>query len=141
VLGMFVATFTCCLTTALSIPTIQAEAAVPQIAVTFGMFLMLLTFASLIILIQHISLMLQAPNIVAAAGSDLRDVVGVKDAVEASERPNLKAPDGYEIDALFDSEAYPLQVSETGYIQFVDPEIILNLAKEKDLVIRLLPKH
>jgi uncharacterized membrane protein len=41
VLGMFVATFTCCLTTALSIPTILAEAAAPQIMVTFGLILML----------------------------------------------------------------------------------------------------
>ena len=45
-----------------------------------------------------------------------------------------------EIDALVESEAYPLRVRETGYIQFIDPEIILNLAKEKDLFIRLLRK-
>ena len=68
VLGMFVATFSYCLATALSIPNIQTQAGAPQITVTFGLVMMLLTFASLIILIQHISTMLQAPNIVAAAG-------------------------------------------------------------------------
>ncbi len=78
VLGMFVATFTYCLATALSITNLQVQAAAPQITVTIGLFLMLLTFASLIVLIQHISIMLQAPNIVAAAGSDLRDVVSVR---------------------------------------------------------------
>ena len=36
---------------------------------------MLGTFASLILLVQHISTMLQAPNIAAAAGAELRNVV------------------------------------------------------------------
>ncbi len=36
---------------------------------------MLGTFASLILLVQHISTMLQAPNIAAAAGAELRDVI------------------------------------------------------------------
>ena len=140
VLGMFVATFTYCLATALSIPNIQSQAGAPQITVTFGLLLMLLTFASLIILIQHISTMLQAPNIVAAAGSDLMDVVGVQDSDGPSDRQKLIGSDGHEMDALIESEAYPLRVSRTGYIQFIDPEIILNLAKEKDLVLRMQRK-
>jgi uncharacterized membrane protein len=140
ILGMFVATFCYCLFTALSIPPIDTQAGAPQITVTFGLLLMLLTFASLIILIQHISIMLQAPNIVAAAGSDLRDVVGVRDSAEASENQNLSGSESCEMDSLTESEAYPLRVRRTGYIQFVDPEIILNLAKERDLMLRLLHK-
>jgi uncharacterized membrane protein len=105
---------------------------------------MLLTFASLIILIQHISIMLQAPNIVAAAGSELRDVVGVRDSLEASGKQDLIESDGPEISSfihsLTESEAYSLRVSKTGYIQFVDPEIILNLARERDLILRMLRK-
>ena len=140
VLGMFVATFSYCLATALSIPNIPTQAGTPQITVTFGLLLMLLTFASLIILIQHISTMLQAPNIVAAAGSDLLDVVGVDTSEEAGESQQQTEPDTQVIDALVESKAYPLRVNEMGYVQFVDPEIILNLAREKDLVIRLLRK-
>ena len=70
VLGIFVGTFSYCLVTALSIPYDQAAAGAPQISVTFGLVLSLVTFASLILLIQHISTMLQAPNIVAAAGAE-----------------------------------------------------------------------
>jgi uncharacterized membrane protein len=101
---------------------------------------MLMTFASLIILIQHISIMLQAPNIVAAAGSDLMDVVGVQDLDEPSDRQKVIGFDGHEMDALVESEAYTLRVRETGYIQFIDPEIILNLAKERDLVLQMQRK-
>jgi hypothetical protein len=36
---------------------------------------MLGTFSSLIVLVQHISTILQAPNIAAAAGPELREVV------------------------------------------------------------------
>ena len=140
VLGMFVATFTYCLVTALSIPPLQTQAGAPQITVTFGLLLMLLTFASLIILIQHISIMLQAPNIVAGAGSELRDVVEMRDSFVASEQQHLIGFDNREIENLTESEAFPLRVIKTGYIQFVDPEIILNLAIERDLMIRLLRK-
>jgi uncharacterized membrane protein len=140
VLGMFVATFCYCLATALSIPNIQSPAGAPQITVTFGLLMMLLTFGSLIILIQHISIMLQAPNIVAAAGSDLLDVVSVEDTELAGESRDLTVTGGQRIDTLVDSQAYPLRMILTGYIQFVDPEIILNLAKERDLTMRLLRK-
>jgi uncharacterized membrane protein len=140
VLGMFVATFCYCLATALSIPNIQSPAGAPQITVTFGLLMMLLTFGSLIILIQHISIMLQAPNIVAAAGSDLLDVVSVEDTELAGESRDLTVTGERRIDTLVDSQAYPLRMILTGYIQFVDPEIILNLATERDLTMRMLRK-
>jgi uncharacterized membrane protein len=140
VLGMFVATFCYCLATALSIPNVQSQAAAPQITVTFGLLMMLLTFGSLIILIQHISIMLQAPNIVAAAGTDLLDVVSMETTDEAGDSQNQIALDKQMTDALVESEAYPLRVDKMGYVQFVDPQIILNLAREKDLFIRLIRK-
>jgi len=67
VLGMFVATFVYCIAAALSIPPIDVEPESPQLTATLGLYLMLATFATLILLVQHISTMLQAPNIAAAA--------------------------------------------------------------------------
>ena len=69
VLGMFVATFVYCLAAALSIPSGDVERESPQLTGTVGLYLMLATFATLILLVQHISTMLQAPNIAAAAGA------------------------------------------------------------------------
>lgn len=40
----------------------------PQLTATVGVYMMLVTFATLILLIQHISTMLQAPNIAVAGG-------------------------------------------------------------------------
>ena len=39
---------------------------------------------------------------------------------------------------LLETEGYPVRVRDSGYIQYADPETILTLAREKDLVIRLL---
>ena len=75
VLGMFVAAFVYCISAALSIPPGTVEPEGPQLTATVGLLLMLGTFASLILLVQHISTMLQAPNIAAAAGAELRNVV------------------------------------------------------------------
>ena len=75
VLGMFVATFVYCIAAALSIPPAEVELESPQLTATVGVYLMLATFATLILLVQHISTMLQAPNIAAAAGAELLEVV------------------------------------------------------------------
>ena len=70
VLGMFVATFVYCIAGAFSIPPAGVEVEAPQLTATVGVYLMLATFATLILLVQHISTMLQAPNIAAAAGAE-----------------------------------------------------------------------
>ena len=109
---------------------------------------MLATFATLILLVQHISTMLQAPNIAAAAGAELRQVVSAElssevtagdDLQEGSEtRPASGAQDGSS--ALPETAGYAIRVRSTGYIQFIDPDILLTLAREENLVIRLLRK-
>ncbi len=59
VLSMFVGTFVYCITAALPPAKVQFEGS--QITATVGLLLMLATFASLILLVQHISTMLLAP--------------------------------------------------------------------------------
>ena len=83
VLGMFVATFVYCMAGALSIPPASVEQEGPQLTATVGVYLMLATFATLILLVQHISTMLQAPNIAAAAGAELREVVARRSRIKS----------------------------------------------------------
>jgi uncharacterized membrane protein len=157
VLGMFVATFVYCIAGALSILPVQVQPQGPQITATVGLYLMIATFASLILLVQHISTMLQAPNIAAAAGAELMEVVSaeIPDEVTSGDhgkggsigtggfqtRPALDAQGVPE--ALAKTEGYPVRARGAGYVQYIDPEIMLTLAREKDLVIRLLrrPGH
>jgi uncharacterized membrane protein len=147
VLGMFVGTFVYCIAGALSIPSVDVESEAPQLTATVGVYLMLATFGTLIVLVQHISTMLQAPNIAAAAGAELQEVIsaelsaeitsgrGDKDGLQTRSPVSQGVPD-----TLMESEGYPIYARSTGYIQFIDPEIVRTLARERDLVVRLLHK-
>ena len=85
VLGAFVGTFVYCLAAALSIPPLSSGEEAPQLNATVAVYLMVATFGTLILLVQHVSTMLQAPNIAAAAGAELLDVVRAS-AEEVTER-------------------------------------------------------
>jgi uncharacterized membrane protein len=144
VLGMFVGTFVYCIAAALSIPAVELEA--PQLTATVGVYLMLATFATLILLVQHISTMLQAPNIAAAAGAELQKVISAEISNEVTRKDGgqsgIETRHDFQVvpDTLAETEGYPVRVRSTGYIHYFDPEIMLTLAREKNLVIRLLHK-
>ena len=140
VLGMFVSTFVYCLAAALSILPVEVQPEGPQVTTTMGLVLMLATFASLILLVQHISTMLQAPNIAAAAGAELLDAVSVESPEYVTSEADPSQTVQGSLDNLTETEGYPVRLSETGYIQYIDPEYILTLAREKDFVILLLHK-
>ena len=140
VLGTFVATFVYCLAAAISIPPPSVDLNGPQVTATVGLFLMVATFASLILLVQHISTMLQAPNIAAAASAELRDVVLAEGPDQSVSGVDSKDEPKFLPGLLVEKDGYPIHVRRSGYIQYIDPKIILTLAQEQDLVIRLLHK-
>lgn len=140
VLGMFAATFVYCLASALSIPPVEVKPEGPQLTDTLGLFLMLGTFASLILLVQHISTMLQAPNIASAAGAELRDVVLAEIPDQVSSGDEDRGRYKTISDSLVETDAYPVRAKKTGYIQYIDPEAILLLSRERNLILRLLHK-
>ena len=107
VLGMFVATFVYCIAGALSIPPTGVESEAPQLTATVGVYLMLATFATLILLVQHISTMLQAPNIAAAAGAELIEAVSAEITGEVTSTVDQRLPDQSlsEAEGLSDSGA------------------------------------
>lgn len=138
VLGMFVATFVYCIASATSIPPADIEPEAPQVTVTFGLILMMGTFASLILLIQHISTMLQAPNIAAAAGNELLEVILAEAPYETESDNSVSQNNRDVMKILKGKDGYAIRVQEAGYIQYVDSEYVMTLLREKDLVIRLL---
>ena len=132
VLGMFVATFVYCISAATSIPASRVQFEAPQSAATIGLLLMLATFASLILLVQHISTMLQAPNIAAAAGAELLDVVRAEIPDEIRSGDDHRQTDQQVPDILVETEGSPVRVRDTGYIQYIDPQYLLTLVQERN---------
>ncbi len=142
VLGMFAATFVYCITAATSMPPLEIELPIepggPQLTATLGLLLMMAAFASLILLVQHISTMLQAPNIAAAAGVQLRDVVLAEMPDEVWDGDSQRQTGQSAPEPLLETDGCPVRVRDSGYIQYADLETIFTLARENDLVIRLL---
>ena len=137
VLGMFAFTFVYATAAALSIQPVQVQPEAPQLTATVGLYLMLATFGSLILLVQHISTMLQAPNIAAAAGAELVDVILAEKPADASVNMTFCMTN---VSDLVAREGHAVQVLSTGYIHSIDPDYILTLLRDKDLTIHLLRK-
>lgn len=140
VLGMFTGTFTYCLVSVLKIPTSDQVNDLPQLTATFALVLFLVTFASLIALIHHISTALQAPNIVAAAGAELSATVRELSLERVSSKTKILSND---LDATEKSEVgqgYEIRAKTKGYIQSIDLDRVLHLAINADLIIRLVKK-
>ncbi len=136
VLGMFVSTFVYCLIVALSIPPPQRQPDTPQLSATVGLYLTIFAFGMLIVLVHHIATALQAPNIAAAASHELQRVVREFDEFWSNSSDSFF--NGQPTTSLKDG--FPIYAEHIGYIQTIDPDVILPLATRHDLVIRIVRK-
>lgn len=139
VLGTFVATFLYCLLVVRTIRRAEEIVFVPHLSVTLGVLLAVVSVGVLIYFIHHVSVSIQANEIVARVGTEL---------IEGIERlfpenigrgaPQIppEPPDAGFLDK-FDREARPIGSTGDGYLQFVDGEALMALATQEDVVIRL----
>ncbi len=140
VLGIFVATFTYSIVAAISIPSAEINPDAPNITVTVGMYLLVVSFASLILLIQHISTMLQAPNIAAAAGVELQGVLSEENRTEIQGGEYKRQTEKDLPGSIMETEPHLVVLNRTGYIKYIDLKSILPLAEKNDIVIRIVNK-
>jgi uncharacterized membrane protein len=63
----------------------------------------------------------------------LIDAVSTEITGEVTSTSDQRLPD----QSLSEAKGYPIQTRKSGYIQYIDPEIMLTLARERNLIIRL----
>src|SRR4029434_6760982 len=114
-------------------PLATPDQATPQLAASVAIYLSLATFASLIALIHHIGTSLEAPNLIAAASSELQSVIR---SLPALDLPGPSADRQAPITALANTEGQPIYSRSLGYVQSIDAEAIRSLVERHDLVIR-----
>lgn len=138
VLATFAGTFIYCVVLALAMPAANVEPDPPVLSATFALFLSVVCFASLVVLVHHIGVTLQAPNIVAAASRDLQSVVA--SVVEQSRRELAfgNRDDTQALSEQIEREGKPIRANRVGYVQFVDVERLLPQAARRDLMLRLV---
>lgn len=135
VLGTFLATFVYCL---LVLRTVRSGATefVPQISVTVGILLAIVSIGVLIYFIDHASTLIQVSHVIAEVSRDLNDAVDRLFPEKIGRgRPESKRCVG-EIPADFDAEAIPVRATSSGYLQTVDDQQLMKVAKSKDLLLR-----
>jgi len=145
VLGTFVATFLYCLLVLLNIRREEEIAFVPHLSITLGVVFAVASVGVFIYFIHHVSVSMQANEIVARVSNEL--IAGIDQLFpehigRGSPQIQELPPDADFLDA-FEREARPIPASTDGYIQFIDTDTLLNLAMEKNVVIRLekVPGH
>ena len=138
VLGTFISTFLYCLLVLLSIRGTDSQVFVPEISVTFGIALALMSIGVLIYFFHHVSSSMHAEEIVAAVGGELdRAVDKLLPGRPWAGLFEPKPRDEQDIPPEFEEEARGVGDSRSGYLQSIDYESLFALAREHDLLMQI----
>lgn len=137
-LGTFISTFIYCL---LVLRTIHGEGDgyslfVPQLSVTVGILLAIISIGVLIYFIHHASTIIQASHIIINVSDDLDKTIKrlfPEKVGEGETEQDVTAS----IPISFEEESYPIPAMKTGYLQAIDDAEIMNIACKYNLLIRL----
>lgn len=142
VLGIFISTFVYCIVILKVIRSGEDSAYVPNLSVSFGVFLAFISVCVLIYFINHAAESIQASRIISNIKSDLES------KINRYQKP-LDIPSGKHIDPWksrygippdFNDYSAPVFSEKSGYIQAINFDRIYSYATDNNLIIELLHK-
>lgn len=138
-MGTFIATFTYCLLILRTINGTEGEQFVPHISVTIGLILALLSLGVLIYFIHHAAESIQAENVISAVSRDLHQAIDRLYPDGVGEDVGGSSPGSGErgVPTNFDDDTCPIPSSAGDYLQAVDVDRLMALARERDLIISI----
>ncbi len=137
VLGTFIATYLYCLLVLRSIRGPDSDGFVPHLAVTAGLVLAIASLGVLIYFIHHVTSSIQASSLVAIVGRDLEEAI---DRLYPSSigHPPKEAPFAPpKLPPDFDDRARLISASDSGYLQAVDSDCLMQISTDHDLLMKL----
>jgi uncharacterized membrane protein len=139
VLGTFISTFIYCL---LVLRTIHGEGDgysqfVPQLAVTVGILLAIISIGILIYFIHHASTIIQASHVIQNVSEDLHSAIKRLFPQKIGRGESEDSLGVEEIPMSFEEEALPIRANGTGYLQAIDDEELMKIACKQNLLLRL----
>jgi uncharacterized membrane protein len=139
VLGTFVSTFIYCLLVLRTVRGSDDEEFVPHLAVTVGVVLAMLSLGVLIFFIHHVATSIQASRIIANVADDLEAAIDrvFPEAIgedSATADPGGASPDGPD---SIDEGAREVRATTTGYVQAIDAQGLMEVARERNVVVRV----
>lgn len=150
-LGTFIATFMYCLMvlrtvrsageTEKNVPNGSelAESFVPQFSITVALTLALCSIGVLIYFFHHMPESIRLSNVVSKVGKDLqRSINSLFPETVAGDQPSeLESPPTKQVPEGFFKNAKAITLDQSGYVQTIDEQGVMNLANKHDLVIFL----
>ena len=139
VLGTFVATFVYCLLVLRTIRRADEMAFVPHLSVTIGVLFALASLGVLIYFIHHVSISIQADELVARVGKELvegidrlfPEQIGHGQARPIADAADAGIPEGFD-------QARPVGSVTDGYLQLIDADALMALAVREDVLLRVV---
>ncbi|CAN5731544.1 DUF2254 domain-containing protein [soil metagenome] len=138
VLGTFISTFTYCLVVLRTLRDDDETVIVPEISISIGVLLALVSVGVLIFFIHHISSSIQASSILSGVGHELDAAIEslYPERIGKGERPSSDSWTT-QPSATYGHPPHPLTIGKAGYIRAIDPQGMMAVASDHDLVIRL----
>lgn len=143
VLGAFIGTFMYCLLVLRSVRGVEENRFVPHLAVTVAIALAVLCVGALIYFIHHISLSIQAAQVIANVGNEFDAAVERLFPRETGSGPRETAGvdehrADHHIPADFERNSRPVMAQSGGYVQILDGDGLMKLAVQKGCILQLL---
>ena len=142
VLGTFIATFLYALLVLQTVTESGAQPFVPHLSMTVALALTLLSLGWLVYFIHHVADSIQADTVIAGVAADLTHALERQYPQLAADDRAAAATQPVPADVI-SQPAAPIPAGRGGYIQAIDTQALLGLAREHDLVIEILrrPGH
>jgi uncharacterized membrane protein len=139
VLGIFVASFIYCLLVLRSVRTIGTDIFVPNFAVSLAVVLALLDVGVLIYFIHHIATSIQADEVIAETSRELEANIKriFTEELKSTTKVNKKEEQNRQQVNEVHHYIHHLTSRHNGYLQAVDYDKLLQVAKNNDFLIHL----
>ncbi len=132
-LGAFVGTSLYCLLVLRVIREVEGNPVAPDLSVQLGVLLSVLTIGQLVYFIHHLATRIQAPQVVRAVARDLDAAIDrlFPDRIGSGPAGPVGQP------SLPPGEPQVVRCPEDGYLQAIDSDGLMRLAREQDSVIEV----
>ncbi|MGB6015223.1 MAG: DUF2254 domain-containing protein, partial [Nodosilinea sp.] len=136
-LGTFIATFIYCLLVLRTIRGEDYQLFVPQLSVTVGVLMAVISIAMLIYFIHHASTIIQASHVIADVSHDLKQVTNRLFPQTLGYDLDPQDNSAKDIPTDFEAAACPVLSKGTGYLQAIEDETLMQVARHENLVLRV----
>ncbi|MGG6240031.1 DUF2254 domain-containing protein [Nodosilinea sp. AN01ver1] len=137
VLGTFIATFIYCLLVLRTIRGEDYQLFVPHLSVTVGVLLAMISIAVLIYFIHHASTIIQASHVIVDVSHDLEQVTDRLFPETLGRNFDQQDEGAKDVPTDFEAVACPVRSEQTGYMQAIETETLMQVACAEDLVLRV----